>query len=315
MAEQRIDINVGKVGEADVLESGADGTEEGMHIVVGGVVAVGATIFSLFVGEEPAQFGVNHHITHVLIRPVVQVVGYFGAAPHPDVVDSLQGQADGVSASFADIDVSWCIALDVIIPFFLQVLAGIYVFFGHRKGHTVVAHHNEVDFVADGKLLNAFVEVADQLVDFHHRYTCLLGLRAVNVAVVVGLLEIGHDELRPFSLGTSELLQDAVDALAESEAWLLVIVEILVWILALHSHIRTRPVEDSCAQTLTLGSQPDGLTAVVARIVLDFSVAQREFLACGTVDELVADDAVVVGIETGGQRVMVGESSEIMTVT
>ena len=151
------------------------------------------------------------------------------------------------------------------------------------------------------------VEMADERVDFDDSFSCQFALRTIFVTVCIGLFQIGHDEVRALVLRFCQLFDDAIDALFSTQTRLVVIIKIGVRVLTENGHVGARPIEHSRAQTLTLSREPDGLATIVLRVSLLLRVAERKHFSALGIEERVGNNAVMVGIETRSQCVVVGE--------
>ena len=131
--------------------------------------------------------------------------------------------------------------------------------------------------------------------------------RTINVPAIIGFFEVNHDKLRTQAVGQRQQPFGFVEALFKGQQGLLGIVLIIIGILPPDGYIGTGPIDYTHLDTLPASCQPDGLAAVERTILTRHLVTDTKSAARGYVVKLVGDDAVMVGDEAGGQRVVVGE--------
>ena len=136
-------------------------------------------------------------------------------------------------------------------------------------------------------------------------FQSLRTLRSEGVSAVVGFVEVSHDELRTLVGRHLQHLLNLRHSLHIRQQRLLGIAVPVVGIFALDSHVGARPVDHAHALALTFCGEPYRVAAPVGRVVL--VLAQSEGGVGSLVVEHVGDDAVVVGHEASGERVVVGE--------
>ena len=166
---------------------------------------------------------------------------------------------------------------------------------------------DEVDVLPSGQGTQAGIQVGQQQVQPLHRLTGLVGSRAVAVTAAVGFVKIEHDELRPAVLGQRQQALHLVEAFVVGQQGFLGIVVVVVGILPPDGHIGTGPIDHAHPDALPAGRQPDRLAAVERAVLARRRVADAEGAARSHVIEAVGDDAVMVGYQARGQRIVVGE--------
>ena len=148
---------------------------------------------------------------------------------------------------------------------------------------------------------------ADVYVTFLDGTTGLMRGRTINVPAIIGFFEVDHDKLRTQAVGLRQQPFGFVEALFKGQQGLLGIVLIIVGILSSDGYIGTGPIDYTHLDALPASRQPDGLAAVERAILARHLVSDAEGAARGYVVKLVGDDAVMVGHQARGQRVVVGE--------
>ena len=171
----------------------------------------------------------------------------------------------------------------------------------------MVGNHDEVHFIANGQGLDALIELAHHTIHSLHGSPCALALRTAGVAIAVGLLKVCHHKPGALGFGQGEQGNDAVYTFLQGQARRGVVVVVNGGIPAANLHVRTCPIEHSGAYALSLGGVPNGFAAIETGVGLCCRISQTEQSVFFGVIEGIGDDAVMVGIESGRQCVMVGK--------
>ena len=310
MAKQRIDAHVAELVGFHIahLKRWSHGAECHLHIATSVVETMAATTAHFAVGEKPTHIGKHQHITHIDIAAIVQIFRDFCLAPCANVIHIFQCHQYRIHIfGFLHIDVGREVAFYRIHPLIFNVFLHWHGAVGIGPRHTMVASHNQIHLACFWEQTDALPHVREQFIEVFHFATTFLGHRSSHVACVVGLLKIAHNEVWAFAFWKLEQAHHLVGTLHIGEQRLFLIVLPIVGIAALDGNIATHPIHRGCGHTLTLGSEPNGVAAIVSCVGTRFCVTQRIFLASGTNAERIGDNTVVVRHQTRSKRIVVGE--------
>ena len=138
-----------------------------------------------------------------------------------------------------------------------------------------------------------------------HRGAGFGRVRAEAVAGVIDLTEVECDEVRTLGLGERQPLHDLIDA--RLVGYGVVIVQVVARPLAGDLCLRAGPEEAGCAHALLLCQRPERHTAIPGAIGYCLRIVEGVALLARGVIEAHGDDAVMLRVEAGHQRVVIGK--------
>ena len=100
---------------------------------------------------------------------------------------------------------------------------------------------------------------------------------------------------------------NAVKPFLDRKSGVLVVHIIGVGVRTVDAYVRAWPIKHGRAQPLSLGGVPDGFATIIYRIDFLLGIAQGERFARREVEKTVGHDAMMVGIKSSDEGVVVGE--------
>ena len=172
---------------------------------------------------------------------------------------------------------------------------------------SIFVYHSGFRRWAIGQRLDAVPQLLHQRVELGDAPAGLCTVRTVAVSCVVGFVEIDHDELWAFRFRHLQHLQRVCHPLGIAQAGSFGVYLIIGGMLPLDGDVRADPVDVAGLYALALRRNPDRFAAVEGRVVARVAVAHGIHLSLVFRPERVGHNAVMVGIQSGGEGVVVGE--------
>ena len=259
--------------------------------------------------DLPRQFHHDHEVADARVVAIVERVGHLVAEVGATVV---QASVDRVAqhgrtlAAAVDVHVGVGPAVGDAHPVQVDDRVECGVLIARVGGHAMIRHDDQLDATrSDVRALESVEEAAEDRVHLAHGVARFRRLGSEAMAGVVDAAHVERGEVGSLVRGQGQPAQHRVDAIGVRDAP----------IVGLHARraqaadirLRARPEVRGRHHALTLGRHPDRFAVVPGAVAHRERVAHAVARVPSRVEEPVGDEPMVLRVESGDDRVVVGK--------